>query len=106
MRTYNIINFEESPAIRLFDFADELDDLEWDNPSMEKKARAYWHGRIIEVFRTGKSSPFDVDAHSNKPILHYLRFTSNNSRRPYEQLIWETLHKLDFPEHMQQCNGL
>ncbi|KAK0382901.1 hypothetical protein NLU13_8817 [Sarocladium strictum] len=106
IRTFNLIELEKSPAIRLFDLADELEDVEWDDASMEKRARAYWHRSIIKVFQTGKASPFDVDCHSNRPILHYMPFSSHRNSTPYVQLIWDTLYQLNFSEHMMLCNGL
>lgn len=106
MRTFNLIDLEHSPAMQLFYLADDLEDVEWDDPAMEKRACTYWHRHIIQVFRTGKASPFDVDYKTNRPMLHLFRFPARRNMTTYVRLTWDTLHKLNFPEHLMMCNGM
>ncbi|KAL2214452.1 hypothetical protein CC79DRAFT_147480 [Sarocladium strictum] len=106
MKTYNMVDLAQSPATRLFHLADDLDDIDWDDPAVEKKTRSYWHQRLLELFRTGKASPFDVDYRTKRPMLHFLQLQSRNKMGPYLRLTWDTLHQLNFPEHMSTCDGL
>jgi hypothetical protein len=106
MRTYNLVDLERSRMMRLIDLIDDLDELEWEDPAMEKRARSYWHRCLLELFRTGKASPFDVDYRTNKPIIHFMQISSYHRMRPYMRVVWETLRQLSFPEHMLLCNGL
>ncbi|KAH8170349.1 hypothetical protein LIA77_09130 [Sarocladium implicatum] len=107
VQTFNLRDLSQSPVVQLIDLADlELGDLEWDDPLAEEQARRYWHKRLMELFHNGKASPRDVDCESNRTILHFLPFPSQHKMRPYTQLTWQTLNKLNFSKNMMLCDGL
>lgn len=106
VRAFNLVDLDRSPAMQLIDLADDLDDLEWDDPKAEQKARMYWHNRLMELFRDKKVSPSDVDYRTNRSMLHYLPLPSKNSMTPYVRLTWQTFSKLNFRKDTMLCNGL